>query len=170
VSVRELLEEYVPRVYRFALRLANDPHIAEDLTQETMLRAWRKRELLREPGAARVWLFRITVNLWQDWLRRGRSLVAQAGSLPPDQPDRGRTPDDQLANEESVHLALQSLQELPEGQRQALYLRACEGLSAEEIALVLGTSANSVKASLCVARKKLREQLRELFENLSMIL
>jgi len=90
--------------------------------------------------------------------------------LPADQPDRGRTPDDQVANAESVHLALQSLQELPEGQRQALYLRACEGLSAEEIALVLGTSANSVKASLCVARKKLREQLRELFENFSMML
>jgi len=168
--VRELLEEYVPRVYRFALRLANDPHVAEDLTQETMLRAWRKREMLREPGSARVWLFRITVHLWQDRLRRGRSPVAQASTLPADQPDRGRHPDEQIADQESLRLALQSLQELPEGQRQALYLRACEGLSAEEIAGVLGTTANSVKASLCLARKKLREQLRELFENLSLVL
>jgi RNA polymerase sigma-70 factor (ECF subfamily) len=168
--VRELLEEYVPRVYRFALRLANDSHEAEDLAQETMLRAWRKRDLLRDPQAARVWLFRIAVNVWRDRLRHGRSLVARAGPLPPDQPDPQRSPDNQIADEECVRLVLESLQELPDAQRQALYLRACEGLSASEIALVLGTNANSVKASLCVARKKLREQLRELFDHFLLII
>src|SRR5712692_4928022 len=82
--VKNLLEEYVPRVYRFALRLTNDPHAAEDLTQETLLRAWRRRGLLRDPRAARVWLFRITANLWRDQLRRDRCRVARAGPLPED--------------------------------------------------------------------------------------
>jgi RNA polymerase sigma-70 factor (ECF subfamily) len=169
-NVRELLEEYVPRVYRFALRLTNDPHAADDLTQETFLRAWRRRQVLRDPRTARVWLFRIAVNVWNDQLRRKRSLVAQAVALPIDQPDRGPGPERKVEDQESLRLALQSLQELPDRQRHALYLRACEGLSAAEIASVLDTSADSVKASLCVARKKLREQLRELFESLFLVL
>ena len=74
------LEAWVPRVYRFALRLCNDPDAAADLTQETFLRAWRRRDRLRDERAARVWLFRIAANLWRDQLRRGRSPVARAGS------------------------------------------------------------------------------------------
>src|SRR5690348_5337242 len=80
-AVSDILEEWVPRVYRFALRLSNDLHTAEDLAQETFLRAWRHRERLRDKRAARVWLFRITANIWRDQLRRTRSLVARAGSL-----------------------------------------------------------------------------------------
>src|SRR5262249_21075617 len=154
---REWLEEYVPPVYRFALRLTNDPHEAEDLMQEALLRAWRKQHLLREPQAARIWLFRIVVNLWRDRLRKRRSLVDRAGPLRGDPFDPRRAPDDEFADAEDARLALEALQKLPEGQRQALYLRACEGLSAEEIAAVLGSNANAVKATLCVARKKLRE-------------
>ena len=69
----EQLEPHLPHVYRFALRLAGDPHLAEDLTQETYLRAWRGRRQLRSAQSARVWLFRISVNLWRDQLRRGQS-------------------------------------------------------------------------------------------------
>src|SRR5205823_15077281 len=79
--VSNSLEAWVPRVYRFALRLSNDPDAADDLTQETFLRAWRQRDRLRDQRAARVWLFRITANLWRDHLRRGRSPVARAGPL-----------------------------------------------------------------------------------------
>jgi RNA polymerase sigma-70 factor (ECF subfamily) len=165
-----MLEEYVPPVYRFALRLTGDAHAAEDLTQETFLRAWRRRRQLHEPRAARVWLFRIAVNVWQDQLRRGRSRVARAGALPPDQPAPGPAADDEAAARERRDLALQALAELPDRQREALYLRACEGLSAAEIAAVLGTSADAVKASSCVARKKLRERLRDFFEGLLPVL
>src|SRR3989304_8552329 len=64
--VKVLLEEHVPRVYRFALRLTGNRHEAEDLTQETFLRAWRHRRRLRDRSAARVWLFAIAANLWRD--------------------------------------------------------------------------------------------------------
>ncbi|HEX3602307.1 MAG TPA: sigma factor [Lacipirellulaceae bacterium] len=55
--------EHVGSVYRYALRLAGRPELAEDLTQETMLRGWRDRQRLRESRATRVWLFRIATNL-----------------------------------------------------------------------------------------------------------
>jgi RNA polymerase sigma-70 factor (ECF subfamily) len=153
-------------VYRLALRLTHDPHQAEDLTQEAFLRAWKRQDELREPCAARVWLFRILVNLWRDQLRRRRSPVSLAGSLPAQQRGAVLTPDRQAALSEDAGRALQALDELPGRQREVLYLSACEELTGAEIAAVLGISTDAVKANLCEARKKLRQRLHDLFEDL----
>jgi RNA polymerase sigma-70 factor (ECF subfamily) len=161
--VSNLLEEWAPRVYRFALRLSNDAHTAEDLTQETFLRAWRQRERLRDPRAARVWLFRIAVNLWRDQLRRGRSPVARAGPLEESEPGHVLPPERLVADQEEVNRALEAMAILPPRQREVLYLSACEGLASAEIAEVLGISAEAAKANLSLARKKMRQQLGDLF-------
>jgi RNA polymerase sigma-70 factor (ECF subfamily) len=164
--VRNLLEEYVPRLYRFALRLTNDPHAAEDLTQETVLRAWRRQGILRNPRAARVWLFRILVNLWRDQLRRSRLPVARAGPLAQEQPSRSPPPDRKAAEQDDLRRVLEAVAALPPRQREVLHLGACEGLSAGEVADVLGISPDAVKASLCLARQRLRHQLSDLYEDL----
>jgi RNA polymerase sigma-70 factor (ECF subfamily) len=163
--VKNLLQEYVPRVYRFALRLTHDPHAAEDLTQETFLRAWRRRALLRHPDALRVWLFRIATNLWRDQLRRSKRPVSQAGPLPADFADGSPSPERSVEDQEDLRRAIEALEGLPERQREVVYLSACEGLSAAEISVVLGISNEAVKASLCLARKKLRQELRDLYED-----
>jgi RNA polymerase sigma-70 factor (ECF subfamily) len=160
--VSDLLEAWVPRVYRFALRLSDDPHTAEDLTQETFLRAWRHRGRLRDARSARVWLFRITANLWRDRLRRGRSPVARAGPLEDAEPARARPPEQRLAGQEDLGRALEALASLPSRQREVLYLSACEGLTTAEVADVLGISADAAKANLSLARKKMRQQLPDL--------
>lgn len=161
-----LLEEHVPGVYRFALRLTRNAHVAEDLTQETMLRAWSKQQLLREPRAARVWLFRIAANLWRDQLRRGQSRVAQAGALPEEQPSTAPGPDHLAQVQDDAERALAAMDALPDRQREVLYLNACEQLSGGEIAEILGISIEAAKSNLSQARKKLREQLKDLFEDL----
>jgi RNA polymerase sigma-70 factor (ECF subfamily) len=161
--VSDLLEEWVPRVYRFALRLCNNPHIAEDLAQETFLRAWRHRGRLREERAAGVWLFRITANLWRDQLRRNRSPVARAGPLENHEPGYSRPPERQLAAKEELNRTFEIMNTLPPRQREVLYLSACECLASAEIAEVLGISRDTVKANLSLARKKMREQLPNLF-------
>jgi RNA polymerase sigma-70 factor (ECF subfamily) len=159
--VSKLLEEWAPRVYRFALRLCDDPHAAEDLTQETFLRAWRHRDRLRDPRAGPVWLFRITANLWRDRLRRGRLAVGQAGPLQENQPARTEAPDQVASHREELQRALDALRALPPRQREVLYLSAGEQLSTAEIAEVLGIGPDAVKASLWLARKYLRERLAE---------
>ena len=70
------LEEHVEAVYRYALRLTGRPDLAEDLTQETLLRGWRNRNKLREPRAARLWLLRIATNVWTDHLRKSKVQAA----------------------------------------------------------------------------------------------
>jgi len=169
-GVSNLLEEWVPRVYRFALRLSNDPHLAEDLAQETFLRAWRHRGRLRDERATRVWLFRITANLWRDLIRRNRSPVARADTLG-DQgkseiPDRSALPPERTTTgKEELARALEVMKDLPSRQREVLYLSAFEGLASAEIADVLAMTREAVKASLSLARKKMREQLNDFLLN-----
>jgi RNA polymerase sigma-70 factor, ECF subfamily len=72
-NVHDQLPDHLLRVYRFAMHLCGDQHMAEDLAQEAMLRAVRCGSGLSEPQALKVWLLRIVKNLWIDDCRaRGR--------------------------------------------------------------------------------------------------
>ena len=157
------LEAWVPRVYRFALRLTNDPDAADDLTQETFLRAWRRRDRLRDPTQARVWLFCITANIWRDRLRRGRSPVARAGPLADSEVSVTPSPERLAASHDDLSRALDALAGLPPRQREVLYLSACEEMAPAEVAAVLGISPDAAKANLSLARKAVRRQLPDLF-------
>lgn len=152
------LEEWAPRIYRFALRLTGDRHAAEDLAQETCLRAWRSRHGLRNERAESVWLFRIAVNLWRDGLRRGRSPVSQSQPLSGEELDGRPGVDRTLATQDELRLALEALDNLPPRQREVLYLNACEELKSAEIADVLGISNETVKSNLSLARQAMRAQ------------
>jgi RNA polymerase sigma-70 factor (ECF subfamily) len=157
--LHELLEQHVTPVFRFALRLTGDGEAAEDLTQETMMRAWRNRARLREPQAARVWLFRIAVNAWRDQLRRRKSRPVVHLDAEPASPGASFDPARDLHRREDVDAALAALDALPARQRDVLYLHACEGLSNAHIAEVLGINTGAVKASLSVARQRIRALL-----------
>ncbi len=152
----EHLETLIPGLYRFAQRLSGQRERAEDLTQETLLRAWRNRGQLRDGQSARVWLFRILVNLWRDQLR-------QSNHRPVMEPtaesviDRAPEPFQTLGDREELHEVLKVLEQLPPRQREVLHLSAVEEFRVAEIAEVLGISPNAVKVNLCEARKKMRD-------------
>jgi RNA polymerase sigma-70 factor (ECF subfamily) len=72
----DLLEANLERLYGYCVRLTGDPHDAEDLVQETLLRAVRARSALRDPGRTKSWLFTIATNRWKDLGRaRGREVT-----------------------------------------------------------------------------------------------
>jgi RNA polymerase sigma-70 factor (ECF subfamily) len=158
----EVIEDHLATVYRYALRLAGRADIAEDLTQETMLRAWGKRYSLRDERTIRVWLLRIATNLWTDHLRqtkyRPRVLV--------DEPCcPGPSPAALVQEHENVRRALAAMDTLPNRQRQVLYLITCEQLTQDEAAQVLGIERSAVKASLSLARKELRLKLKDIYRD-----
>lgn len=157
--MQELLEEYLPRVYRFALRLTGSAHDAEDLTQETFLRAWKHRRTLKHQQAARVWLFRIAANLWKDELRKGKTRAASRQFTVADDP-AGSDPVNPVEAREELEIALAALDSLPDRQRDVLYLSAVEDLSAAEVADVLEINVAAVRTNLSLARRKMRERLR----------
>lgn len=127
------------------------------------MRAWRRRDWLRDPQAVRVWLFRITANLWRDRIRRNRSPIARPDPLDDVRAAREAGPHRQLIGEEDLSRALRSLDSLPDRQRQVLYLHACEDFSASEIADVLGISPEAVRSNLSAARARMRELLPEMY-------
>ncbi len=155
-------QQYVPAVYRFALRLTGSRDAAEELTQDTLLRAWRHRRRLRDAGSARAWLFQIAANLRRDRMRQRR----RRGDVPnvdaDEHADAAASAEREASDREDVRRALAAMDRLPTRQREVLYLHACEQMSLEEIANVLDISSDAVKSSLSLARKKLRQALKDI--------
>jgi RNA polymerase sigma-70 factor (ECF subfamily) len=155
------VDEYLPRVYRFALRLTGSRQEAEDLAQETLLKAWRGRGQLRDARATAVWLFTICRNLWNDQLRRNARRPAMTEAVEEEQ-STAAAPDYNLTVRDDLRRVLEAIESLPPRQREVLHLYACEGLSLREIAEVLEITSEAAKASLFEARKRLRAQFREI--------
>jgi RNA polymerase sigma-70 factor (ECF subfamily) len=155
------IEEHLGSVYRYALRLTRRPDLAEDLTQETLLRGWRSWQKLRDQRAARVWLFRIATNIWTDQLRRGKFCPESLDTEPTCTRPLPTAASDEREN---VRMALAAMDELPPRQRQVLYLVTCESMAYGEVATILGINESAVKANLSLARKEMRERLKDIYE------
>lgn len=155
----DFLEEFSQPLFRYLLRMTRDHDLAADLTQEALLRAWKQRRRLRDQRARRVWVLRIGANLYRDHLRRRASV---SGIDWDRLPSADLSPISQTLQKESLNRLSSAIDQLPERQRQVIYLRAVEQLGPQEIGKVLGMSSGAVRSSLAVARKRLREQMQQL--------
>jgi RNA polymerase sigma-70 factor, ECF subfamily len=148
-----LLEQEIPRLRRYARALTRDLVRADDLVQETLLRAFRK-EHLWEPGTdLRAWLFTIMHNQYVNEVRRA---TRDAASL-----DVQDCSTFLIANSDpSASRQLQELEhalsQLPEGQRQVILLVGLEGMSYEDVAAILQIPIGTVRSRLSRGREVLR--------------
>jgi RNA polymerase sigma-70 factor, ECF subfamily len=157
-----LFSTYHDRIYRYVLSLVHDPAEAQDLTQETFLRAYRRRDSLRDPNAIRGWLYRIATHVCLDRLRRQRVVDVslddkegerRADSVPSEWPSAL-----EIAEREQTGVCVQRcLDFLSDSYRAVLLLHESHSLTAQEIADVLGESLGTVKIRLHRARRKLQE-------------
>jgi RNA polymerase sigma-70 factor, ECF subfamily len=154
--VSPTLESYWPQVFRFALSLTRDAHLAEDLAQDTIVRACQRLGQLKSAAATRAWLFRIAANLWKDQLRRHESVTTLAGEHGVRAID---CPVTQLSLQEDVRETISTISALPETQRAVLHLYAVEDLPLVEIAEILNLKRATVRVHLCMARKTIRARL-----------
>ena len=152
------IEPYIPGLFRFAIATCKDAAIAEDLTQETLLRALGAKHRPATADGLQPWLFTILANIWRDECKAARNRLREENhELEGPTTAEGETSTLELMIERETHAAIYSrMQELPDRQRQVLYLRAVEELSIDEIAQVLQLNRNAVKASLSIARKAMR--------------
>lgn len=156
------------QAYGVAYRLTGDPMEAEDLVQETFVRAFRFFHRYDETLPFANWLFRIMTNVHIDTVRRKQRL--KTTSLEQDGPygaetlevaDHSSSPDASLwdsALEEPIQLGLKAMNA---EFRTAMVLADVEGLSYEEVADIMGTSVGTVRSRIHRGRKQLREYIVE---------
>lgn len=151
-----LVKNYSPALYRFIYRLVGDPVDAEELTQETWVRAWQALSRFKRQSSFKTWLFKIGMNLAFN-LRKRRKATERLNELmlasTQDEPVEAFQ---QKRREEVVKA---TLAKLPPDQRTALVLAIYEGLSYKEIAEVMGRSVRAVDGLLVRAKNNLRQIL-----------
>lgn len=160
----EVFTEHHSRVHGLVRRLISDPDLADDVVQETFLRAWRALPRFRGEAAVSTWLHRIAVNTALT-ARRKASRVRTAGMDDVEEPAAQPTPDaDPERRGEVLDLRDRleaALAQLPPGHRAVVVLKDVEGWSHSEIANRLGISEAAAKVRLHRAHRRLAQELEE---------
>ncbi len=162
-SFETLYELYHGKVLRYLWQLCGSQDQAEELAQETFVKAYTGLLTFRGDSSAATWLFRIARNTYLDSLRRpGPAHVDTSELLLIPDTTPGGDPVSRYAQGEQRDLIARALAELPELQRSILLLRDAEGLAYVEIADVLGLSVAAVRIRLFRARNAFRQIYRAL--------
>lgn len=152
----EFFDLFYTQVYNFALWLCGDADQAQDLTQETFIKAHSGLGKLGPPWNARPWLFRIARNRYVDHYRHRQPVQA----LDPEAPlaSGEADPERQAMQSDQARLVQRAIQRIAPNYREALLLREVEGFHYDQIAEIMGISMDGVKVLIHRARLSFKEQ------------
>jgi RNA polymerase sigma-70 factor (ECF subfamily) len=172
-AFEELVNRYERKIYRLAMRLTGNSQDAEDVLQETFLKAFEHLPDFRQDSRFYTWLVRIAVNEGLMKLRKRRSdkaepmedAVDEDGQVMPREfRDWKPNPEQIFSQDEMQEVLLNAARRLPASLRTVFMLRDVEELSTEETAEALNLTPGAVKARLFRARFQLREELSKTFK------
>lgn len=165
------VERYGRRLLAFGIRMCRSPEDAEDVLQETLIKAYQGLDKLREPRAVRTWLFKVAANACRMKRRKEkpqRNLSLDSFNPPgweegytPEVPDWSEVPEDSARQAELREALEEAIAELPDDYRMVVLLRDVEGLSTAETAEALDIGVSAAKMRLHRARMALRQELEE---------
>jgi len=157
LAFERLMMQHQQQVLRTAGYILGRPEDARDVAQEVFLALYRNLVRIRDEAHLRPWLYKVTVNACRDFAKKRRRLpTSLLDGEAAEVPARESNIDDNLDEERRRRLVQSALKELPAKERAALVLRDIEGLSSEQAARVLGSSAATVRSQVASARIKIR--------------
>jgi RNA polymerase sigma-70 factor, ECF subfamily len=174
-AVPELAERYGPRIYQLALRHMKNREDAEEVTQDVLMKVYRKVDAFRGDAALSSWIYRITFNTAMSRLRHSRLARAaehereraraaeESGervSAPRQPADWSSLPDEIMLRAQLRNAVATAIEELPEIYRAPVVLRDIQGLTTEEASSRLKLKDQTLKSRLHRGRLMLRERLR----------
>lgn len=168
-----LVEKYQEQIHTLAWQKIGDFHIAQEITQDTFIKAYQKLATLKHPSRFAGWLYVITNNNCKMWHRKNR---LQTQSLEETDPieleelyysEHQTRERDEAVNENRRSIVRKLLNKLRESDRTVITLHYIAGLSCEEIGEFLGVATNTVKSRLHRARNRLKQEEAMIQENLS---
>ncbi|MCB1276818.1 MAG: sigma-70 family RNA polymerase sigma factor [Prosthecobacter sp.] len=169
-----LVTRYRGRIYAMTYHLIQNEAEAWDLAQEAFIKAWRALPNFKLDAGFYTWLYRIAHNVSYDWLRKKK--IQGDGEFDDERtehrvaagaeatPKGDVAPDTALRNSELGQRIQAAIAKLSPEHRQVIILREVEGLAYEEIAALVPCSLGTVMSRLFYARKKLQEQLQDVYD------
>lgn len=165
-----LVQKYQHKIVKLVSRYVYEPAEAQDIAQETFIKAYRALPKFRGESAFYTWLYRIAINTAKNHLvAEGRRPVDQQVDLQdPEQYDMNArlknvdTPESMLLTDEIQATVEGAIQELPEELRTAIVLRELEGMSYEEIAAAMDCPVGTVRSRIFRAREAIANRLQPL--------
>ena len=167
-----LVRRYQNRVHALAWRKTGDFHAAEEITQDTFLRAYRKLGSLKNPKLLAGWLYVIANRLCKTWSSKKAHEMQSLETVPTEELEQHTYSDwtakqrEECASDARLELVKCLLKKLPESERIVITLHYLAGSSVKEISEFLGVSMNTVKSRLHRARKRLQKEEHMLHETL----
>ena len=158
-AFRALVERYRGPLYSFVLRMVRRPPVAEELVQETFVRAFRAAPRYKPTASVSTWLFHIAARLAMNEAARAHH-VHEVVRDAPEVPTEARSPLEELERKELSRTIEEALARLPPQQKAAVVLARLEGMSYREIGRVLEVSEGAVDGLLQRARQALTRLLR----------
>lgn len=162
-AMRQIVERHRDHVYRLAYRLVGDVDVAQDVTQETFLRALQNMRSLKNRRALRSWLIRIATHLVHDGWRTQREMIP-LDACDAELPHAGRSPEHGVETREAREAREQiqdALMAIPYLYREAFLLKHVEDMAYRDIGEMLGIGLSAAKVRVHRACKLLRGQLAE---------
>jgi len=161
VSIETVYKYHMNDIYHYLLKLSGHPQTAEDLLQDTFIKAFEHLESYHGEKV-RPWLFKVAYHTYVDWYRREKWQIPTNPNLITEQTravDPG--PEAAFLQRENFAAWLAAIQLLPENSRQILILRDYHAFSYQEIADILNLSLANVKVTLYRSRKTIREVMKD---------
>jgi len=168
-----LVTKYQRKLFRLAFRMLGNQAEAEDVVQDTFIKAYRALPQFRGDSTFYTWLYRIAVNAARTNLEsRGRRLPELYGTKPDSDETfdtdeyltDSNTPETLISSKQIAHTVNVALDELPQDLRMALSLREIDGLSYDEIAEVMGCPIGTVRSRIFRAREAIADKIRPLMD------
>ncbi len=164
-AFRILVERHSRAIFRVAYRMTGNEHDADDVVQETFLRAYRQIDQFEERANFGTWVHRIAINCSLDLLRsrvrheKHRVNESEDGEMSREFESTDPQPDRLLLSAEVQQHVVSALDRLSGNERTAFMLRHFEGMPVEEIGRTLGIQVNAAKHTIFRAVRKLRQSL-----------
>ncbi|HXW08961.1 MAG TPA: sigma-70 family RNA polymerase sigma factor [Vicinamibacterales bacterium] len=171
-AVADLASTYGPRIHQLAFRYVKNWEDAEEVTQDVLMKVYRKIDAFRGDAALSSWIYRITFNTAMSRLRTGRSARAaeiqqpeksgaEAERNPAEPADWSSLADDHVLRGEMRARLVRALRHLPTVYRVPVILRDIQGLTTEEASAILQVKPQTLKSRLHRGRLILREHLAD---------
>jgi RNA polymerase sigma-70 factor (ECF subfamily) len=164
----QLVRNYEKKVYNTALRYCKNPDDAFDISQDVFLRVYRYIYDFKGESTFSTWIYRITVNLCTDYIRKGqnnKTIPLYAGDEDDEYelplPDDAPTPEERYETKEKIEYLKKAIDSLPDDHREIIVMRDINGLQYEEIARALEINIGTVKSRISRARDKLKSILEQ---------